>query len=199
METIPLPNAQPDMSSSSYAIFKTVGAVIVALVTWIFVATVLNLALRAWWPHYHEAETLFQFYLCNEARPARFRGHCLSRRGFVAAWIAKDRTSGHAHRNRIAGFLHSWSLPTLGEVPGLVSPDLPGLFVPAHPAGGDVETAGWKRASSHSAPEQRLVFLWERCQNFPERHLVRRNRTEPLVKGAAFVGSVKDEDRLTTL
>ena len=59
METIPLQNAQPDMPSRSYATFKTICAVIAALVTWIFVATVLNLALRAAWPHYHEAETAF--------------------------------------------------------------------------------------------------------------------------------------------
>jgi len=42
METIPLQNAQPDTPSSSYAIFKIVGAVIAALVTWIVVATVLT-------------------------------------------------------------------------------------------------------------------------------------------------------------
>ena len=59
METILLPTAQPDTPFSRHAIFKTVGAVIAALFTWFFVATVLNLALRAWWPHYHEAETAF--------------------------------------------------------------------------------------------------------------------------------------------
>ena len=92
METIPLPNAQPDMSSSSYAIFKTVGAVIAALVTWIFVATVLNLALRAWWPHYHEAETSFNFtFAMKLARLVLGATSCLGA-GFVAAWIGKDRT-----------------------------------------------------------------------------------------------------------
>jgi hypothetical protein len=66
---------------------------------------------------------------------------------------------GNSSWNPVARAFHPESLPALGEVPGLVSPDLPGLLVPAHPAGGDVETARWKRASSHPAPEQRLVFL----------------------------------------
>ena len=61
METISLPNTQPNTTSGNHAILKTVGAVIAALVTWFLVATVLNLALRAWWPHYHEAETAFNF------------------------------------------------------------------------------------------------------------------------------------------
>ena len=63
METIPLPNAQFDTASGIHGILKIIGAVIAGLVTWFFVATVLNLALRAWWPHYHEAETAFTFTL----------------------------------------------------------------------------------------------------------------------------------------
>jgi hypothetical protein len=91
METIPLQNAQPDTPSSSYATFKTVGAVIAALVTWIFVATVQNLALRASWPHYHEAETAFNFtFAMKLARLVLGATSCLGA-GFVAAWIGRDR------------------------------------------------------------------------------------------------------------
>ncbi len=80
--------------------------------------------------------------------------------GFVAAWIANGRRSGgNSSWNLVARAFHPESLPALGEVPGLVSPDLRGLLVPAHPARCDVETARWKRASGHPAPEQRLVFL----------------------------------------
>ena len=91
METIPLQNAQPDTPSSSYATFKTVGAVFAALVTWIFVATVLNLALRTWWPHYHEAEIAFNF--TSAMKLARLVLGAISSlgAGFVAAWIGKAR------------------------------------------------------------------------------------------------------------
>ena len=80
--------------SSSYASFKTVGAVFAALVTWIFVATVLNLVLRASWPHYHEAETAFNFTFAMKL--ARLVLGCASSlcAGFVAAWISKGRMKG---------------------------------------------------------------------------------------------------------
>jgi hypothetical protein len=87
MEIKPLPNAQPD----PYATFKTVGVVIVALVTWIFVATVLNLALRALWPHYHQAEIAFNFtFPMKLARLILGAISCLGA-GFVAAWMGKGR------------------------------------------------------------------------------------------------------------
>ena len=91
METIPLPNAQPDTISSSPAIFKTVGAVIAALVTWFFVATVLNLALRAYWPHYHEAETAFNFTSAMKLARLFLGAISTLSAGFVAAWIGKVR------------------------------------------------------------------------------------------------------------
>ena len=91
METIPLPSAQPDTPSSSYAIFKTVGAVIAALVTWIFVATVLNLALRASWPHYHEAETAFNFTFAMKLARLVLGATSSLGAGFVAAWIGKGQ------------------------------------------------------------------------------------------------------------
>jgi len=47
METISLQNAESDVPSTGHPILKTIGAVIAALFTWFFVATVLNLALRA--------------------------------------------------------------------------------------------------------------------------------------------------------
>ena len=89
METISLPNAQPDTPSRSHAIFKTVGAVIAALFTWFFVATVVNLALRLWWPHYHEAETSFNFTFAMKVARLVLGAIASLGAGFVAAWIDK--------------------------------------------------------------------------------------------------------------
>lgn len=86
-----MPNAQPDTPSSSYATFKTVGAIIAALVTWIFVATVLNLALRASWPYYHEAETSFNFSFAMKLTRLVLGAASSLSAGFVAAWIGKGR------------------------------------------------------------------------------------------------------------
>jgi hypothetical protein len=91
METIPLLNAQPDTPSSSHAMFKTVGAVIVGLVAWIFVATVLNLALRASWLHYHEAEIAFNFTFAMKLARLVLGATSTLAAGFVAAWIDKGR------------------------------------------------------------------------------------------------------------
>jgi hypothetical protein len=91
METILVPKAQPDTPSSSYATFKTVGAVIGALVTWIFVATVLNLALRALWPHYHEAETAFNFTFAMKLARLVLGATSSLGAGFVAEWIGNGR------------------------------------------------------------------------------------------------------------
>ena len=91
METIPLPNVQPDTTSSSHAIFKTLGAFIAALGTWFFVATVLNLALRAWWPHYHEAETALNFTFAMKLARLVLGAISTLAAGFVAAWIGKVR------------------------------------------------------------------------------------------------------------
>jgi hypothetical protein len=91
MKTITLPNVQPETPSSSYAFFKTVGAVIAALVTWIFVATVLNLALRASWPHYHEAETGFNFTFAMKLARLVLGATSSLGAGFVAAWIGMGR------------------------------------------------------------------------------------------------------------
>src|SRR5215813_5518275 len=93
METIPLPNAQSAASSTAHAILKTVGAVIAALVTWFFVATVVNLALRAWWPHYHEAEIAFNFTLTMKLARLVLGAISSLAAGFVAAWIGKGRMS----------------------------------------------------------------------------------------------------------
>ena|SRR6266446_5955904 len=82
---------QPDSSPNARSTFKTVGAVLAALVTWIFVATVLNLPLRASWPHYHEAEIAFNFtFTMKLARLALGAVSSLAA-GFVAGWIGKDR------------------------------------------------------------------------------------------------------------
>ena len=91
METISLPNAQPNTTSGGHAILKTVGAVIAALVTWFLVATVLNLALRTWWPHYHEAETAFNFTSAMKLARLFLGAISTLSAGFVAAWIGKSR------------------------------------------------------------------------------------------------------------
>ena len=94
METIPLPNAQSDTSSSQAifkTVFKTVGVVIAALITWFLVATVLNLALRAWWPHYHEAEIAFNFSLGMKLVRLALGALSSLAAGFVAASIGNGR------------------------------------------------------------------------------------------------------------
>ena len=91
MEIIPLPNVQLHTTFSSRAIFKTAGAVIAAIVTWFFVATVLNLPLRASWPHYHEAETAFNFTFTMKLARLVLGAVSSLAAGFVAAWIGKGR------------------------------------------------------------------------------------------------------------
>jgi hypothetical protein len=93
METTSLPNHQQNTLSGSHAILKTVGAVIAALVIWFFVATVLNLALRAWWPHYHEAEIAFNFTFAMKLARLVLGAISTLGAGFVAAWIGKNRMS----------------------------------------------------------------------------------------------------------
>jgi O-antigen ligase len=110
METIPLPHDQLDTPSSTHAILKIAGAVFTALVTWFFVATVINLALRAWWPHYHEAETAFNFTFAMKLTRLALGAISSLSAGLVAAWLGKGRM-------RAATFT------------GIV---LLGLFVPGH-------------------------------------------------------------------
>ena len=86
-----MPNAQPNTTSGGHAILKTVGAVIAALVTWFLVATVLNLALRTWWPHYHEAETAFNFTSAMKLARMVLGAISTLSAGFVAAWIGRSR------------------------------------------------------------------------------------------------------------
>jgi hypothetical protein len=93
METIPLPNAQLDTPSNTHAILRIAGAVITALVTWFFVATVVNLALRALWPHYHEAEIAFNFTFAMKVARLVLGAISTLGAGFVAAWISKGRMS----------------------------------------------------------------------------------------------------------
>ncbi len=91
MNTISSVHPHPDSSSKVHSIFKTVGAVFAALVAWIFVATVLNLPLRAFWPHYHEAETAFHFTFAMKLARLALGAVSSLAAGFVAAWIGKDR------------------------------------------------------------------------------------------------------------
>jgi len=109
METISLQNTESDAPSTGHPILKTVGAVIAALFTWFFVATVLNLALRAWWPHYHEAETAFNFTFAMKLTRLALGTISTLGAGFVAAWLGNGM--------RAAAFT------------GIV---LLGLFIPGH-------------------------------------------------------------------
>ena len=91
MKTLSSVHPQLDSFSNAHSTFKMVGAVLAALATWIFVATVLNLPLRISWPHYHEAEIAFNFtFTMKLARLALGAVSSLAA-GFVAAWIGKGR------------------------------------------------------------------------------------------------------------
>jgi hypothetical protein len=91
MKTISLANTQPKTLSSSHAVFKTVCAVIAALITWFFIATVVNLALRASWPHYHETEATFGFTFAMKLTRLALGAISSLGAGFVAAWIDKNQ------------------------------------------------------------------------------------------------------------
>ena len=51
----------------------------------------LNLALRASWPHYHEAETSFNFTFAMKLARLVLGATSSLGAGFVAAWIGKGR------------------------------------------------------------------------------------------------------------
>jgi len=91
MKTVSSVYPQSDSSSNAHSTFKTVGAVLAALATWIFVATVLNLPLRASWPHYPEAETAFNFTFTMKLARLVLGAVSSLAAGFVAAWIGKGR------------------------------------------------------------------------------------------------------------
>jgi hypothetical protein len=65
--------------------------VVAALATWILVATVLNLPLRISWPHYHEAETAFNFTFAMKLARLALGAVSSLAAGFVAAWVGKGR------------------------------------------------------------------------------------------------------------
>src|SRR6476620_12182757 len=91
MKTVSSVYPQSDSSPNAHSTFKTVGAVLAALVTWIFVATVRNLPLRASWPHYHEAETAFNFTFAMKLARLVLGATSSLGAGFVAAWIGRGR------------------------------------------------------------------------------------------------------------
>jgi hypothetical protein len=91
MNTLPLANDRLDAPSGIYAAFKTIGAAVAAVITWFLVATVLNLALRACWPHYHEAELAFNFTLAMKLARLVLGAISSLGAGFVAAWIGRGR------------------------------------------------------------------------------------------------------------
>jgi hypothetical protein len=79
--------AQPNSRSTKQSVWKTVVAIIAGLITWILVASVLNFPLRAWWPHYHEAETVFSFTLGMKLARLALGAAASLCSGYVAAWI----------------------------------------------------------------------------------------------------------------
>lgn len=91
MNTLPLANARLDAPAGIYSAFKTIGAAVAAVITWFLVATVLNLALRACWPHYHEAELAFNFTLAMKLARLVLGAISSLGAGFVAAWIGRGR------------------------------------------------------------------------------------------------------------
>ncbi|MFZ0916953.1 MAG: hypothetical protein WAN04_08685, partial [Candidatus Udaeobacter sp.] len=91
MKTVSSTLRQPDTSSNAHSTLKTVGAVLAGLVTWIFVATILNLPLRISWPHYHEAETAFNFTFTMKLARLALGAVSSIAAGFVAAWIGNGR------------------------------------------------------------------------------------------------------------
>lgn len=109
MNTISLRNAQPD-TLNNRGIFRTIGAVVTGLITWILVATVLNLAIRAAWPHYHEAETAFNFTLAMKF--ARLVLGAISSLG--AGFVATSIDNGRMRAATLTGIV------------------LLGLFIPEH-------------------------------------------------------------------
>ena len=116
---------------------KTVTAVIVGLVTWIVVATIVNFPLRAWWPHYHEAETAFNFTPGMKLVRLALGALASVCSGFVAAWIANGcRTAAIALGILLLAlfipnhYLLWEKFPVWYHLTFLVS-----LF-PGHPAGG---------------------------------------------------------------
>ncbi len=92
MKTAALQQVRSNNRPREHSIVKTIVAVIAGLVTWIIVATVINLPLRAGWPHYHDAETAFNFTLGMKL--ARLVLGALSSLcgGFVAGWITRGST-----------------------------------------------------------------------------------------------------------
>src|SRR6516164_1638757 len=82
---------QPDSPSGAPSVFRTIGAVVAALVTWILVATILNLPMRISWPHYHAAEAVFNFTLAMKLARLVLGAFSSFAAGFVATWIGNAR------------------------------------------------------------------------------------------------------------
>jgi hypothetical protein len=83
-----LDQTQPNSCAKKQSSWKTVAAIIAGLATWVLVASILNLPLRAWWPNYHEAETAFSFTLGMKLARLALGAAASLCSGFVAAWIA---------------------------------------------------------------------------------------------------------------
>src|SRR6185437_4702532 len=91
MNTLSSTHLQLDRTSTAHSGLKTVAAVVAGLATWAVVATVLNLPLRIFWPHYHEAETALTFTFAMKLARLTLGAVSSLAAGFVAAWIETGR------------------------------------------------------------------------------------------------------------
>jgi hypothetical protein len=92
---------QPNSRATNHPVLKTVAAIIAGFVTWVLVATILNFPLRAWWAHYHEAETALSFTLGMKLVRLALGAAASLCSGFVAAWIV----NGHKTAAMYLGIL----------------------------------------------------------------------------------------------
>ncbi|MGC1323797.1 MAG: hypothetical protein WA849_16575 [Candidatus Udaeobacter sp.] len=90
---IDLDQAKPNSRATKHSAWKTFAAILAGLVTWVLVASILNFPLRAWWPHYHEAETAFSFTLGMKLARLALGAAASLCGGFVAAWIANGQAA----------------------------------------------------------------------------------------------------------
>jgi ABC-type multidrug transport system permease subunit len=88
-----LDQARPNSRATKHLPWKTFAAIIAGFVTWVLVASILNFPLRAWWPHYHEAETVFSFTLGMKLARLALGAAASLCSGFVAAWIANGQAA----------------------------------------------------------------------------------------------------------
>jgi hypothetical protein len=94
----------------SRAVTSTIAGVVAGLAAWFVVATVINLALRAWWPGYVQVEATLNFTLGMMGARLTLAAVSSVCAGFVVALVSKGGR---------------WGATALGAV-------LTAMFVPVH-------------------------------------------------------------------